>query len=360
MRRVDINGRFLTQTTTGVQRAAEELVRALDRVLAASPEVRQRYSFRLLAPSGECRQLELTQIPTFAVGRLRGQQWEQLELPALTEGRLLLNLCNTAPLGRRSIVVIHDASVFAVPQAYSPAFRSWYRILLPLLGRRSLRVITISRFSQSELSRWAGIPAEKLDLLPLGADHLLHSEADPRVFQRVQVEPGRYVLAVGSRSPHKNLGALVSAVASLGARKPQLVLAGGHNARVFAASAPGDGTCDAGYVTDGELRALYERAGCFVYPSLYEGFGLPPLEAMLCGCPAIVSNAGSLPEVCGHGARFFNPRDPQDLARCIQEVLEQPGRREQQVRVGLERAREFTWHRSADTLLSILDRVEAA
>jgi len=359
MRLVDINARFLTQATTGVQRVAEELVRALDRELEASSEVRNRYSFRLVAPAGERRHIDLNHIGTVEVGRLRGQQWEQLELPAYTGGRLLLNLCNTAPVGIRSIVVIHDASVFAVPQAYSPAFRSWYRILLPLLGRRALRVITVSRFSREELSRRAGIPDDKLDILPLGADHLLHSPTDKEVFHRLPVEPGRYILAVGSRSPHKNLGALVAAVAALGVKHLPLVLAGGTNARVFASSVPSASSYDAGYVTDGELRALYENALCFVYPSLYEGFGLPPLEAMLCGCPALVSEAGALPEVCGSGARYCNPRDPDDIARGIREIVAEPGRREQLVRAGAARAREFTWQRSVQELISILDRTPA-
>ena len=312
-----------------------------------------------MAPAGERRQIALDHISTVEVGRLRGQQWEQLELPAYTGGHLLLNLCNTAPVGVRSIVVIHDASVFAIPQAYSPAFRSWYRILIPLLGRRALRIITDSHFSREELSRRAGIPHDKLDVLPLGADHVLHSAADKGVFHRLPVGPGRYILAVGSRSPHKNLGALVAAVAALGVKQLPLVLAGGTNARVFAASSRSESSIDAGYVTDGELRALYENALCFVFPSLYEGFGLPPLEAMLCGCPALVSNAGPMPEVCGSGARYCNPRDPDDIARGIREIVAEPGRREQQVRAGAARAREFTWQRSAHELISILDRIPA-
>ena len=359
MRPIDINARFLTQPITGVQRVAEQLVLALDRELGSSSELRKQYSFRLVAPSGERRQIALNHISTVEVGRLRGQQWEQLELPAYTAGRLLLNLCNTAPVGVRSIVVIHDASVFAVPQAYSPAFRSWYRILIPLLGRRALRLITVSDFSRKELSRRAGIPPDKFDILPLGADHVLHAPADKGVFHRLPVGPGRYILSVGSRSPHKNLGALIPAVAALGVKQLPLVLAGGANARVFAGSVRSESSIDAGYVTDGELRALYENALCFVFPSLYEGFGLPPLEAMLCGCPALVSNAGSLPEVCGSGARYCNPGNPDDIARGIREIVAEPGVREQQIRAGAARAREFTWQRSVHELISILDRIPA-
>jgi glycosyltransferase involved in cell wall biosynthesis len=355
MRLVDINGRFLTQAITGVQRVAEQVVCALDQELAASLALQQRYSFRLLTPPG-ARQLDLSRIASAGKGRLEGQLWEQLELPVHSRGRLLLNLCNTAPIAVRTVVVIHDASVFAVPGAYSWAFRTWYRALIPFIGRRSRRVITVSRFSRTELSRRAGIPLPKMDLLPLGADHVLRTPADLAIFRRVPALRGRYVLAVGSRSPHKNVAAAAAAVSQLGEQMP-LVLAGGVNTRIFSGSDPHTNTIDAGYVTDGELRALYENAACFVYPSLYEGFGLPPLEAMACGCPAIVSNAGSLPEVCGDAALYCDPREPQEIASHIRTLAEQPGTRERLRQAGTARARRFTWRRAAQTLIGILDRV---
>jgi glycosyltransferase involved in cell wall biosynthesis len=359
MRQIDINGRFLTQATTGVQRVAEQLVLALDSELAADPELRSRYSFRLLTPVGNGqRRLALTHIQTAAVGRLSGQLWEQVELPGQSRGRLLINLCNTAPLGVRSVVVIHDASVFAVPSAYSRAFRIWYRTLIPLLGRRALRVVTVSQFSRGELSRLAGISPDKMDLLPLGAEHILRAPADLGIFKRVPVERGRFILAVGSRSPHKNVGAVVTAISRMGAEQLPLVLAGGSNPRVFGGSDAVDGL-QAGYVTDGELRALYENAACFVYPSLYEGFGLPPLEAMLCGCPAVIANAASLPEVCGDAALLCDPRDPDDIARNICMVTGDQACRDDLRKRGLDRARTYTWKRAAQALLAILDRVDS-
>lgn len=360
MRRVDINGRFLTQATTGVQRVAEQLVQALDRELAASPALQARYSFRLVTPAGECRPIALTHIQTAAPGHLGGQLWEQLELPMYTRGRLLLNLCNTAPLAVRSLAVIHDASVFAIPTAFSPAFRAWYHALIPLLGRRALRVITVSRFSQGELSRRAGIPLAKIDVLPLGAEHILRTPADNGIFRRVPVEPGRFILAVGSQSPHKNVSAVVTAVSRLGAERLPLVVAGGTNPRVFAAAKANHGELQVGYVTDGELRALYENATCFVYPSLYEGFGFPPLEAMLCGCPAVVANTAALPEICGDAALLCDPQNPDDIVNKIRLLIEEPARRDELRRRGMDRARGFTWERAGRALLAILDRVHSA
>jgi glycosyltransferase involved in cell wall biosynthesis len=356
MTSVDINGRFLTQTITGVQRCAVELVQALDDQLSRSDDLRRRYQVRLVAPRGH-HYMKLHHIPIHSVGRLAGQAWEQLELPIHSRGTVLLSLCNTAPLARRGIAMVHDASVFVVPEAYSRRFLAWYRALIPLLGRRALRIVTASRFSQGELARHARIPADKIDVIPLGAEHILRAPGDPGILRRIGVEPGRFILTVGSRSPHKNLGAVTSAVARLGTNGFPLVVAGGVNSRIFSRSAAPGGAIDAGYVSDRELRALYETAACFVFPSLYEGFGLPALEAMACGCPAVVARAGSLPEVCGDAVLYCDPHDPEQIASTIQVLMGDSGRRHELRDRGTARARGFTWGRASSALLDIIDRV---
>jgi glycosyltransferase involved in cell wall biosynthesis len=362
MKVLDINGRFLTQVTTGVQRYATQLVQALDRQLTHTHQLRSRYSLRLVTPrSPRARSLPLEHIPTVPVGQLGGHAWEQLELPIHARGRLMLNFCNTAPVIGRTVVTIHDASVFTVPEAYSMPFRTWYRTLLPLLGRRALRVVTSSQFSRSELSRWAGIPPEKMEVIPLGAEHILETPADPSILARFPAGPGEYILAVASRSPHKNLHAVVRAASQLGSEGLPLVLAGGTNTRIFAGSGTSAGHFhEAGYVTDGELRWLYENAMCFVYPSLYEGFGLPPLEAMACGCPTVVSNTASLPEVCGDAVLYCDPRDPNGLAATIRSLIREPARREALRQRGLERSRCFTWQRASSALLQLIDQISQA
>jgi glycosyltransferase involved in cell wall biosynthesis len=138
-------------------------------------------------------------------------------------------------------------------------------------------------------------------------------------------------------------------------------VAGGSNPRVFRGrhlEHDGYALHATGYVTDGELRALYENAACLVYPSLYEGFGLPPLEAMLCGCPVLVSDAASLPEVCGDAALYCNPRDPDNIAEKIRTLIEEPALRNELRCRGMERARNFTWRRASEALLSIIDGVQ--
>jgi glycosyltransferase involved in cell wall biosynthesis len=354
---VEINARFLTQPVTGVQRFAEEMVRGLDRHLAASSQLRGRYRFRMVAPRS-ARDFELEHIPLIRAGRSQGHSWEQLELPLHAGRRLLLNLANTAPLATRNIVTLHDAGVFAVPDAYSPAFRWWYRTLIPAVGRTAVRVVTVSRFSQGELVRRARIPEGKIEIVPQGCEHILRTDPDPRVFSRLPVSPGEYLLAVGSRSPHKNITMLGQALTRLGDTAPPLVIAGGANPRVFGGNMAVNGprVYSAGYVTDGELRALYEAACGFVYPSRYEGFGIPPLEAMVCGCPVIAGRAAALPEVCGDAAMYCDPRDAEDLARNIRQLVSDPALRTELRRRGAERAADFTWERASTALLEVLDR----
>jgi glycosyltransferase involved in cell wall biosynthesis len=358
---IDINGRFLTQPVTGVQRFAEEIVRGLDRRLASSARLRGLYRFRLIAPRS-ARDFELEHIPLTRVGRGKGHSWEQLQLPLHAGRRLLLNLANTAPLTTRNLVTLHDAGVYAVPDSYSAAFRWWYRTLIPVLGRTAVRVVTVSRFSQSELTRRARIPQRKMELVPQGCEHVLRTEPDRRVFDRLPVLPRGYLLAVGSRSPHKNLALVAQALALLGEAAPPLVIAGAANTRVFGRELPlgSRRVHSAGYVTDAELRALYEGACGFIYPSRYEGFGIPPLEAMACGCPVIVARSAALPEACGDAALYCDPYDAEDLARKIRDLVGNPGLQSELRQRGSSRARDFTWERASNTLVEVLERASGS
>jgi glycosyltransferase involved in cell wall biosynthesis len=354
--RISVNGRFLGQRITGAQRYARELLLALDRCLLEQQD-RNRLSMTVLVPrttSGP----RLVAGALRAVGRAQGQLWEQLELPRHVGSTVLLNLCNTAPItGRNMVATILDASVYAVPEAYSLAFRTWYRIMIPSVGRRARRVITISNFSRGELHRYAGITPEKTTVIPGSGEHVLEHSPDQAVLPRLGLGSRPYILAVSSQSRHKNLTGIVAAFNQLGSVDVDLVLAGGGNPRVFNATASGSGerVRVAGYVTDAELRALYQHAACLLYPSLYEGFGLPPLEAMACGCAVITSRAASLPEVCGDAALYCNPNDPADIARALRLVLQDENLREDLRRRGLERSARFRWTDSARSLLALLE-----
>lgn len=361
--RVFINGRFLSQTVTGVQRAALETVRAMDRLAASQDPDFEGLQGEVLAPPTARSMSGLTRMPVRRVGFSSGHLWEQVELPWYARTGILVSLANAAPLlTRRQCVTLHDASVFAVPEAYSAAYLAWYRILTPGLGRRAERIVTDSAFSRGELVRRAGIREDKIRVVPLGAEHILAVPCDVGVLARHGLQERPFILAVSSHSAHKNLLGLAEATRHLDRDGYDVVVAGGSNDRVFDAGRASwpEHVKRLGYVTDAELRALYSYAACFVYPSLYEGFGLPPLEAMMCGCPVVVSHAASLPEVCGDAAVYCDPNDPADIARGIAVVMGNEALRNSMKSRGYQRARGFTWERSAKLLTGIVREIWAA
>ena len=345
-----INGRFLTRPATGVDRFALELIRALDDCggLAGA---------RALVPS---RSTVVSPWPTSAAieraGRYQGHAWEQLELSRAALDQPLVNLCNTAPLVRENqLVVVHDAAAVANPANYSLAFRVWYRVMLTGLMRRSRVVATVSQFSADELTRHFGARAAGIEIIPESGEHILRESADRCVVDRLGLAGRPYVLAVGSQSANKNFGAVAAAMELLGRPDVLLVAAGGSNSRVFSSTAPqATRMLCTGYVSDAQLRALYEHAACFVFPSFYEGFGLPPIEAMGCGCPTVVSNRASLPEVCGDATLYFDPADPATLAAQLARLLDSASLRDELKQAGRARAATYTWQRAAHAFSDIM------
>lgn len=361
-REVTVNGRFLTQHVEGVQRFATEVLARLNAAAPTGEAAVAGGGIQVLCPAGASLQPRPPGAPALHRGRLHGHIWEQLELPLRAFGSTLVNLCNTAPLFKRAqIMTIHDAAVYAVPEAYTLAFRLWYRLIFAVAGRRAARIITVSEFSKRELIERAGLPSERIAVVAEGCDHILGVQPDERILDRFGLQQRRFVLAVGSLSPHKNLAAADRGVALARLEDVDFVVAGGANPGVFAdraASLPRS-VKYVGRVSDGELRALYERAACFVFPSLYEGFGLPPLEAMACGCPVIASAAASIPEVCADAALYFDPRVPEELAAKLRQLLDDEPLRARLRKRGLERARQFTWDRCAAQVLSEIIAVHA-
>lgn len=342
-----VNARFLTQKTTGVQRFAAEVTRAL---------AARGTKLRLLAPQGAPARFD--DLPVEVTGSRGGQAWEQLDLPRAAGGDMLLNLGNTAPLlrGARQAVVIHDAGVFDTPESYSLAFRSWYRALHWALPRRGARILTVSEFSRGRLAARLGLDPSRIGVMPEGGEHVLRTPAETEVLARHGLAPRGFALAVGTRAAHKNLGALEKAAAMLAGRGMVLAVAGAVESGAFrgAADASGAGVRLLGRVTDGELRALYENALCLVFPSRYEGFGIPPLEAMWCGCPVLASRAGAVPEVCGDAALWFDAEGPATPEAALARLLDEPGLADALRHAGAARAKLYSWDAAAARLLELL------
>jgi len=346
-----INGRFLGQAVTGVQRVARELVAAAD---ALASEGRWPAT-RLVAPAGAALP-SLRRIAVETAAPFSGQVWEQLILPRAARGRWLLNLGNTAPLaaGAQQTVLMHDAGAFDTPGSYSVAFRTWYRLLQRALARLRVQIVTVSRFSRSRIAAALGLDPASIAVISEGAEHILRKPADKAVLERNGLLPGRYVLAVGTGAAHKNLALLAAARGYLVERGIVLAVAGRADPSVFRPAGALEGVRSLGRVSDAELRALYENAAALLFPSRYEGFGLPPLEAMACGCPVIAAAAGAVPEVLGEDALLFPPTDPHALVSALDRLLGQPNLASRLREAGRKRAERFTWRAAAAALRDTL------
>lgn len=363
--RLAINGRFLSRRSTGVDRFAGELIGALDAMLdaARTAHLTGLPDVELLLPTG-CQPPPLAYITWRSVAGSASHLWEQVSLPRAAAGKFLVNLCNTAPVVKRDqLVVIHDAATRRVPEAYGLAFRSWYRVLLPLIGRTARQVCTVSEFSRKEIAGAFSIPMHRIEVLPEGAEHLLRVAPDRSILDAHGLLQKPFFLCVSSIVAHKNFELVARALQACPPHANfHVAIAGGGDARVFGAT---DLSEDPrikwlGYVSDEQLRALYERAAAFLFPSRYEGFGLPPLEAMSLGCPVICSSAASMPEVCGDAAWHIDPLDADGLRDAMLRLLCDTALAERLRAKGRERAGCWTWRRAACELLSQVYRAHAA
>ncbi len=351
-----INGRFLGRKITGVERVAHEVLAALAREYVDAAGLHQGKLFDLQlhwALPTDCKGKVPeygVKWPTKVLGKMTGHAWEQLLLAQHSPKDWVISLCNTAPiLRKRQAIFFHDAQVYAIPSNFNWRFRLWYKCLLNFAGRRAGLLLTNSVFSKQELAKFTRINSDRFKVVHLGVDHMLRLKAQlPSAVS--QLDPAKlWVLAVSSASPNKNFAGALQAAQQAGVH---LVIAGQTQSKVFAEIAIDKSqVTELGYVTDEELIGLYQHASCLLYPSFYEGFGLPPLEAMRVGCPVIVSNTSSLPEVCGLAAHYCQPHDVANIQAVLEQVLALPKDAKTALsKQGQEHASDFTWARSAQTL----------
>ena len=345
MKKIVINGRFLTQQITGVQRVAHELVREMDNLIKE-----KSIEVVVLAPKNIIFENLYKNIKIKKVGFLKGQLWEQLELPfyTLKEKGILLNLCNTAPIINTGIVDIHDISFRVNPQFFSKKFSWYYRVLIWILVRTSKKIITVSEFSKQEIIKYYKVPKEKIEVIYNSWEHILRIEEDITILKRFNLEKKNFYLGVSSIAPNKNFKYIVE-LAKLYPEK-RFVIVGKKNLKVFGKLGIEnlENIVWCGYVSDEELKALYMTCKGFIYPSFYEGFGLPPLEAMGCGCEEVyVSNTSCLPEIFEDSVVYLNPYK---VEKILKNSLE---RKEKEMILN-----KYIWEKSVKFLLKTVEEYD--
>ena len=346
-----INGRFLTQPMTGVERYAYNICKALARL---------HQSFTIICPKAPIHQdYDVSDLNIVHYGIGNSHFWEQCVLPFFFIGKKGYRIVSFTGLGsiliRHKVMTVHDLSFLKNPSWYSKAYYWYYRFMTPLAVKTSQHILTVSEFSKSEILRfYPFLKPERISVV--------YNAIDNQLFRHLPDCPPAeepFVLCVSSIDPRKNFARLIEACQGL--TNAKLYIVGKYN-RVFSQDTELDTTSEhirfLGRVSDDNLVRLYNQASCFVFPSLYEGFGLPPLEAMACGCPVLVSDIPVEREVCGEAAQYFDPLKTDEILRTItQYITDADVIKEKMRQKGFENITRFSWEKSAKVLVKKLEEL---
>jgi glycosyltransferase involved in cell wall biosynthesis len=358
--------------TGGMETVARELLPAL--VAAAHPGTRfTAFVNRDAGPGPWSELMETVEVPVHVARRIEWVRGEQQLLPrqAVRAGvDVLHSLASTAPAWGRfaRVVTVHDLIYRRFPEAHAGIRALGMRVLVPLAVRRSDRVIADSLSTRDDLIGLLGAAPERIDVVPLGAGTLPRTKplAEATIRERLGLGERPVLLSLSAKRPHKNLAVLLEALASLPApERPLLVLAGYATdyERELRERAVALGVAEdvrwPGWLAADELEGLWAITRAFVYPSLYEGFGLPVLEAMGRGVAVACSNASSLPEVAGDAALLFEPHDAAGVASAVRRLLADPALAQRLRQAGVAQAAQFSWERSARLTLEVYARALA-
>lgn len=374
--RIGITTSVIQRGKSGVGQYVLALVRAL---LTSAP----RYEFTLFVLEDDVplfdfvgERMQIVTVPERYRPPLSNIAWHQFVLPQRVR-ELGLDVLHV-PSYRRMlwsrpcalVATIHDLAPFRLPGKYDVARMLYGRVAVRRLAHRQHEIVAVSRETATDIQRFFRIPAARLNVISNGLNHERFTptgreEAAAWVAQQHGLRPPFFLYVARLEHPAKNHARLLAAFDRFKTEAPspwQLVLCGSdwHGAEVihervrrspFAADIH-----TPGFVPDADLANWYRAASVFVYPSLFEGFGLPPLEAMACGCPVLASAIGAVAEVCGDAALLANPEDSDDLTRQLRRVAEDAALRERLRAAGLKRAREFDWHNTATAMLGVYER----
>lgn len=337
MSKIIINGRFLTQKITGVQRYAREITAELDKIaeknkveIAIPPETKEIPDYK--------------NIKIVKTGRFHNRMWEHLSFPlyVMKCGGISLNLCNVAPLINPGIVCIHDVKIRAYPEFFNTKFMIWYKLLFFNAIKRAKLILTVSEFSKNEIIKYYHVDTKKVAIIPNGWQHFIRINYDENALKKYNLSKYNYYFAMSSLEPNKNFKWIAKMAQDN--LEEKFVIAGSINEKIFAEGlgfkCP-DNMKLIGYVSDEEAKTLMRDCKAFLFPSIYEGFGIPPLEAMSAGAKhIIVSDIAVMHEIFDDFVEYIG--ENRDFTRCMKEPKNIP----------LER---YSWEKSAKKLLNILN-----
>ena len=317
--KIIINGKFVTQKITGVQRYAWEMLKVID-----SMDLKD-ISFEL-AVDKTATPPSFKNIVVKKIGKLKGNLWEQISLPryAKKEKCKVLSLCNSAPISSPNIIVIHDMKIRRFPQFFKKSFVLWYKFMFKRIIKKSELILTNSLFSKSEILNFYKVPEDKIQITYLGHEHIDRVKPDNTILDKFNLKKGNYYFSLGSLDPNKNF-AFITSCASFN-KENTFVVSGGINNKIFSGSeikCP-ENVIFTGYVTDEEIKALMANCKAFIFPSFYEGFGIPPLEAIASGCSCVIlSDIPVMREIFGNYASYVDPNKKNaSLELLIKPVLD--------------------------------------
>ncbi len=339
-----VNGRYLTQKATGVHRYAFEICNKLHEMgvdfhVAIPQEIHPDYMFTF---------------KTVKCGSLQTHAWEQISLPRYLKkigNPLLISFTGCGPLFyRNQIMTIHDVSHERYPEWFSKNYYRYYHFMMPRIGKKAHAVLTVSEFSKNEIVDTLGIDPKKIHVVHSNVPFHNKPTEDEILNFRRDASTDKYILAVSSMDPRKNFERLVTAFNKIEDKSVKLYIIG-MSFKAF--NTPdlqkliGENVYLPGYISDDTLQNMYQNALLSIYPSLYEGFGLPPLEAMTFGCPAINSDIPALREVSEDAALYVDPYDVDDIASKIERLLNDEALRKHLQIKGLEQVKKYSWEKSA-------------
>lgn len=346
-----VNGRYLTQKASGVHRYAFEICNMLHKMgvdfhVAIPQEIESDYKF---------------EFKTVKCGSIRnGHLWEQISLPRYLksiDSPLLISFTSCGVLAySNQIITVHDVSHERFPEWFSKGYYRYYHFMMPRIARKSHAVLTVSQFSKREIEKVFDLPGDKIHVIHSNVPfHNKPSREEILNYER-PADTERYIIAVSNMDPRKNFIQLIKAFNNIKDKTVKLYIIGMRQKAFNTPDLEGlvhERVYLPGFVDDAQLQKMYQNALLSIYPSLYEGFGLPPLESMTFGCPAIVSDIPALKEVTQDAGLYVDPNNIDDITAKIDLLLEDKDLQQSLRLKGLEQIKKYSWETSAQQVLEL-------